>query len=47
MSELISEELETIPPHYKLDRNKLEITRVDCVPVTFEDFEELANTFFL
>ena len=44
MSEFISEELETIlSPHYKLYRDKLEITRVDCVQVTLEDFKELAK----
>ena len=45
MSEkLISEELKKIIPfHYKLDRDKLEITRVDGVPVTIKDFEELAT----
>ncbi|CAI2187849.1 15315_t:CDS:2, partial [Funneliformis geosporum] len=45
MSEkLISEELKKIIPfHYELDRDKLEITRVDGVPVTIKDFEELAT----
>ncbi|CAG8745803.1 16558_t:CDS:1, partial [Funneliformis mosseae] len=45
MSEkLISEELKKIIPfHYELDRDKLEITRVDDVPVTINDFEELAT----
>ena len=39
----ISEELETmLPPHYKLDRDKLEITRV-CGVLTIKDFEELAT----
>jgi hypothetical protein len=45
MSEFISEELETkLSPHYKLNRNELEITRVDRVQLTLEDFKELAKT---
>ncbi|CAI2196625.1 13608_t:CDS:2, partial [Funneliformis geosporum] len=39
------EELETLlPSHYELDRDKLEVTHVDGVPITIEDFEELATT---
>ena len=41
MSEFISEEI--LPSHYKLNKDKLEITRVDCVPVTIKDYEELAK----
>lgn len=40
MSEFTYEEL---APHYQLDRNSLEITRVDCVPVTLEDFKEITK----
>ncbi|PKK74152.1 hypothetical protein RhiirC2_775112 [Rhizophagus irregularis] len=34
---------EELAPHYQLDRNSLEITRVDCVPVTLEDFKEIVK----
>jgi hypothetical protein len=41
MSEFISEELAL---YYELNRDKSEITRVNCVSLTIEDFEELAKT---
>lgn len=38
------EELENILfPHYQLVRNKLKVTRVDSVPITIVDFEQLAK----
>ena len=43
MSENLEELATILPPHYKLDYDKLEITLVDGVPATVENFDELAT----
>jgi len=43
MSENLEELATILPPHYKLDYDKLEITLVDSKHATIENFQELAT----